>query len=173
VEDNYDGEGKLSARIRKSVPNLPIAVALDFHTNLSEETVKNATVITAYRTYPHVDMYETGMRAGQTLLRAIKGEVDPIMVWGKRPMLPHMLCQSPARRPMKYIMDLTIVLKNSSVVLNASIIGGFPLADIPHSCLSAIVVSDNGTNEAQKCCDELLDMSWERRADFIYQIEPL
>ncbi|HEA66505.1 MAG TPA: hypothetical protein ENI07_06760 [Desulfobacterales bacterium] len=88
-------------------------------------------------------------------------------------MLPHMLCQSPAHQPMKDIMDLTIVLKNSSVVLNASIIGGFPLADIPHSCLSAIVISDNGTNEAQKCCDELLDMSWVRRADFIYQIDPL
>jgi len=173
VEDNYDGEGKLLARIRKSVPNLPIAVALDFHTNLSEEIVKNATVITAYRTYPHVDMYETGMRAGQTLLRAIKGGCDPIMVWGKRPMLPHMLCQSPSRQPMKDIMDLAIEREESGDVLNASIIGGFPLADIPHSCLSAIVVSDNDTRKAQKCCDELLDLAWKRRADFIYQIEHL
>ena len=173
VEDSYDGEGELLGRVRKATPHLPIAVALDFHTNLSEEMVKNTTVITAYRTYPHVDMYETGMRAGQTLLQAIKGEIDPIMVWGKRPMLPHMLCQSPARQPMKDIMDLAIALEDSHDVLNASVMGGFPLADIPHSCLSAVVVSDSDTEKAQQYCDELLDMAWKRRTDFIYQIEPL
>ena len=50
VEDSYDGEGELLGRVRKATPHLPIAVALDFHTNLSEEMVKNTTVITAYRT---------------------------------------------------------------------------------------------------------------------------
>jgi microcystin degradation protein MlrC len=173
VDDNDDGEGKLLAKVREIAPDLPIAVALDFHTNLSEEMVNNATVITGYRTYPHVDLYETGLRAGQTLLRALKGEVNPTMVWGRRPMLPHMLCQSPARQPMKDIMDLAIALEDRREVLNASVLGGFPLADIPHACLSAVVVSDGDVEKAQKSCNKLLDMAWERRADFVYPIEPL
>jgi len=173
VEDSYDGEGKLLAQIRKIAPDLPIAVALDFHANVSEEMIKNATVITAYCTYPHVDIYETGLRAGKTLLRAIKGEVDPVMVWGKRPMLSHLLCQTPARQPMKDIMDLARESEESGDVLNASVIGGFPLADIPHVCLSAVVISDNEEGKARELCYKLLDMAWERRADFVYQIEPL
>jgi microcystin degradation protein MlrC len=43
---------------------VPIAIALDFHTNLSRTMVDNATVITGYRTYPHVDTAETGLRPG-------------------------------------------------------------------------------------------------------------
>jgi microcystin degradation protein MlrC len=127
VENSHDGEGILLDRIRKTAPDLPIAVALDFHTNLGEEMVKNATEITGYRTYPHIDMHETGLRARKTLLEAIKSEVDPVMVWGKQPIVPHMLFQSPARQRMKDIMDLSIALEDSSDVLYASVIGGFPL----------------------------------------------
>lgn len=173
VEDSYDGEGKLLSKIREISPELPIAVAIDFHANISEEMVKNATVVTAYRTYPHVDIYETGLRAGRTLLRAIKGEVAPVMIWGRRPMLTHMLRQTPARQPMKDIVDLAKKMEEDNQVLNASVVGGFPLADIPHAALTAVVISDNDEEKAQKLCSRLLDMAWERRVDFVYKIEPL
>jgi microcystin degradation protein MlrC len=42
--------------------------------------VDNATVITGYRTYPHIDMGETSQRAARTLVRALDGEVRPVMV---------------------------------------------------------------------------------------------
>ena len=45
-------------------PDLPIAVALDLHTNLTADMVDNATVLAGYKTYPHIDIYKTGMRAG-------------------------------------------------------------------------------------------------------------
>jgi microcystin degradation protein MlrC len=93
TERHDDGEGELLRRIRKTAPELPIAVALDFHTNLSPAMVENATVITGYRTYPHVDTYQCGLRCGRTLQQALKGEVTPLMVWDKRPMLTHTLCQ--------------------------------------------------------------------------------
>jgi len=72
-----DGEGELLRRIRRLAPDLPIAVALDFHTNLSPAMMENATVITGYRTYPHVDAYETGERCGLTLLQTLKKEIQP------------------------------------------------------------------------------------------------
>ena len=46
---------------------MPIAVTLDYHTNLSATLVDNATVIAGYKTYPHVDMYEAGKLAGGIL----------------------------------------------------------------------------------------------------------
>ena len=103
-----DGEGELLRRIRAVDADVPIGVALDFHTNLTRNMVENATVITGYRTYPHVDMYETGRRAGQVLLRALKGEVEPRIVWGALPIITHLIRQTPARQPMKDVMDLAI-----------------------------------------------------------------
>ena len=64
TQSHDDGEGELLRRIRALAPDLPIAVALDFHTNLTAAMVDNATVIAGYCTYPHVDIYETGWRAG-------------------------------------------------------------------------------------------------------------
>ena len=62
---------------------------------MSRKTVDNATVIAAYRTYPHVDMYESGRRAGDTLVRALAGEVNPVMVWHSLPVLTHLNRQTP------------------------------------------------------------------------------
>lgn len=65
-----DAEGELLRRIRAVAPDMPIAVALDFHANFSAALVNNATAITGYCTCPHVDVYETGMRAARTLMAA-------------------------------------------------------------------------------------------------------
>ncbi|MCB1365603.1 MAG: M81 family metallopeptidase [Rhodobacteraceae bacterium] len=173
-EDNDDAEGELLARIRAEAPDLPVAVALDYHTNLSTAMVDNSTVITGYRTYPHVDMYETGARAMRTLLAALRGECDPVMIWGRRPMLTHMLRQSPSVQPMKDIMDRAIAAEGAGDVLNASIFVSFPLADTPHTSLSTVVVADRKAGDrGRRLCGSLLDMAWDRRADFVYPVEPM
>lgn len=173
TEANDDGEGELLRRIRAIAPDLPIAVALDFHTNMTRDMIELATVVTGYCTYPHIDMYETGQRAGRTLLRALKGGVKPVMAWGANPMMTHMILHTPSKQPMKDIMDRAMAAEASGEVLNASVFGGFPLADIPHVSLSVVVVTDNDLDKAEALRDELLDMAWQRRADFVFPYEPM
>lgn len=173
TEKHDDGEGELLRRVRAIAPDLPIAVSLDFHTNMSRTMVESATVMTGYRTYPHIDMYETAARAGRTLLRSLKGEIEPVIVWGKRPMLTHTLKQGHAVQPLKDIMDRAIAAERNGEVLNASVFGGFPMADIPHVGMTVILVADRETKAAEALRDSLLDMAWERRADFVYDVEPL
>jgi microcystin degradation protein MlrC len=173
TESRDDGEGALLARIRQVAPQVPIAVSLDFHTNLTAEMVANATVITGYCTYPHVDMPETARRAGRTLLRALRGEVRPRMVWGALPLLTHMIRQTPAKQPMKDVMDLALAAEGAGGVLNASVFGGFPLADIPHAALSALIVGEEGDAAAEALLQEILALAWERRPDFIFETEPV
>ncbi len=167
-----DPEGRLLKRVRTVAPDLPIAVAFDFHANLSAETIENATIITGYRTYPHVDMYDAGLRAGRTLLRSLDGEITPVMAWGSLPLLTHMLRQTPARQPMKDVMDMAIAAEAEGKVLNASVFGGFPLADHPHVGVSTVVVGDGDAGAAVQLSEALLAMTWERRADFVYPVEP-
>jgi microcystin degradation protein MlrC len=173
AEHTDDGEGELLRRIRAVAPRLPIAVGLDFHAHLTAPMVELATVVTGYRTYPHVDMAETAERAGRTLLRALDGEVRPVMVWGTRPMMTSTLAHAPSRQPMKEIMDLAIAAEARGTVLNASVFGGFPHADIPHISCSSVMVCDGQADAGRALLDRLLDMAWAKRKDFLYQGAPL
>ena len=175
VTDNFaDPEGELLRRIHSVAPDLPIAVAFDFHSNISQKTIDNATVITGYRTYPHVDNYETGARAARTLLRTMRGEVDPVILWHSLPMLTHLNRQTPSRQPMKDIMDKAIAAEAEGQVLNASVLGGWPLADIPHVGVHGVIVADRAqANEAQALLMDLMSMTWERRDDFFFAVEPI
>lgn len=173
TESHDDGEGELLRRIRAVAPALPVAVALDFHTNMSRTMIDNATVIAGYRTYPHVDTAETGLRAGRTLVRALKGEAAPVMRMGKLPMLTHTLKQGHDVQPLKDIMDRVVAAETHGEVLLCSVFGGFPMADIPHVGFTAIVVADGDPAPADRLMGELLDMAWERRAAFVYDVEPI
>jgi microcystin degradation protein MlrC len=168
-----DGEGELLRRIRAVAPRLPIAVGLDFHAQMTPAMVENANVIAGYCTYPHVDMGETAQRAARTMIRTLNGEVAPAMVWGYRPMLTSTLVHAPSRQPMKDVMDMAMEAERTGAVLNASVFGGFPQADIPHLSCSAVIVCDRRTDTGQALLDRLLDLAWERRAAFLYDGAPL
>src|SRR4026208_56811 len=137
-----DGEGELLRRLRAVAPRVAIAGGLDLHSHMTAAMVDNATVIAGYCTYPHVDMGETGQRAGRTMLRALRGEIEPVLVWGSRPVMTSTLVHTPSRQPMKDSMDMAMAAEAGGTVLNASVFGGFPHADIPHTSLSAVLVCD-------------------------------
>jgi microcystin degradation protein MlrC len=168
-----DGEGELLGRIRRIAPEIPIGVALDMHTNLFPAMAQHATVIAGYQTYPHVDMYETGERAGRTILKILQGKARTALAWGTRPMLPHVMRQSSLDRPNKDIQARAREMERRGEALCASFFVGFPHADIPYAGSSAVVVTDGDRAKAQALCDELLDMAWGAREEFVYRVEPL
>jgi len=106
-------------------------------------------------------------------VRALDGQVRPLMVWGIRPMLTSTLEHTPSRQPMKDVMDMAIEAEKRGAVLNASVLGGFPQSDIPHLSCSAIVVCDGDTTPGQALLERMLDLAWRRRADFLYKGAPL
>jgi microcystin degradation protein MlrC len=172
TETLEDGEGAFLARLRALAPEVPIAVALDMHTNLYEAMVANASVIAGYQTYPHIDNYGTGLRAGKVLFAMLEGKVRPSMAWGHRPMLPHVMRQGTDDFPNRELQARTREMEQGAA-LAASLFVGFPHADIRNAGLSAVVVTDGDAARAQVLCDELLDRAWHDRAAFVYRIEPL
>ena len=172
TESFEDGEGELLSRLRRIAPQTPIAVALDMHTNLYQAIVESANVIAGYQTYPHVDVYETGLRAGKALMSMLSGKTRPAMAWGQRPMLPHVMRQSSLDSPNREIQARAIEMEKQGA-LCASLFVGFPHADIVNAGLSAVVVTDNDPALARRWCDELLDMAWRDRAKWVYEVEPL
>jgi microcystin degradation protein MlrC len=167
-----DGEGEFLKRLRMIDPKTPIAVSLDMHANLYDAMIANATVVTGYRTYPHIDTYETAKLAGEILLRAMRGEVKPVMAWRNEPMLPHVMRQGTDDHPNKELQHRCAAM-SAEGALAASLFTGFPHADITNAGLSAVVVTDGDRKLAEELRDELLGRAWVEREAFVYKIEPL
>ncbi len=172
TQDHDDGEGTLLARIRAEYPDIPIGVGLDMHANLFPEMVNNSTVITGFQTYPHIDTFETGVRAANVLLDALAGRVNPTMVWGNCPMLPHVMRQGTDDFPNRELQNRVREMERDQA-LAVSLFTGFPHADIYHAGLSVVVVTDNNPELAGELRDELLEMAWRDRSAFVYQRERL
>lgn len=173
TESHEDGEGELLRRIREIDPKTPIGVTLDMHANLYDGIVDNATVVTGYHTYPHVDVYEAGARAADVLLRAIRGEVRPVMRWGNRPMLPHVMRQGTHQEPNKGLQAACIEHEVTGRALACSLFVGFPHADILNAGLSVVVCTDANAEAADAIMEALLDRAWAAREQFVYRGEPL
>jgi microcystin degradation protein MlrC len=171
-EQADDGEGTLLERIRAIAPRLPVAVTLDLHANLTRKIVDHCSILTGYKTYPHVDMYDAGALAGNILVRAMKGEIRPVGCWGNRPMLPHTLRMGTHEPPMKDLVQMSNAIEAEGA-LAATVFGGFPLADIHDAGLSAVVYTDGEEGRADEFCGRLLEFAWNRREAFVYPLEPL
>src|SRR3954454_23052437 len=69
VTERYDdGEGETLARVRRAIgKDIPLVASLDLHANVTPEMIEHADALIAYRTYPHIDMAETGRAAARHL----------------------------------------------------------------------------------------------------------
>jgi microcystin degradation protein MlrC len=88
-------------------------------------------------------------------------------------MLPHVMRQSSLDRPNKDIQARAREMEQKGEALSATFFVGFPHADIPWAGSSAVVVTDGDAAKAKRLCEELLDMAWAAREQFVYRVEPL
>jgi len=172
TETTIDGEGTLLARIRSIAPEMPIAISLDLHANMTDAIVDNCTVLVGYKTYPHLDMYEAGEHAGRLLVQTLAGDINPHMVWGSRPILAQTLRMGHKDEPMGPLLEVARMQEQRGL-LASSVFGGFPLADIWHAGLSIVTIADGDQAAAVEARDTLLDAAWAQRAEFMFESEPL
>ncbi|MGA7669226.1 MAG: M81 family metallopeptidase [Nitrolancea sp.] len=175
LEHNDDGEGPLITAIREVVgPDIPIVAPLDLHTNLSEEMMEEATAFVGYKEYPHIDTPETGARAMQILVSTIKGEIQPVMGHVKLPLIaPNQSMVTTWQSPLKKAIDRAREIESEPGVVAATVLGGFPFADIPYTTVSTIVVTDNDRALATKYANELAQICWDLREDFTIHPTPV
>lgn len=129
AEHAFDSEGELLARLRAEVgPQLPIVASLDLHANVTHRMLALADALVAYRTYPHVDMADTGELAADLLLRRLRaGQREPLH-WRRLPFLIPLNTQSTFLEPGRSIYEQLLQLdRDHGTVL--SFCPGFPAAD--------------------------------------------
>jgi microcystin degradation protein MlrC len=127
TEAHDDAEAELLRRVRAVTgPDLPVAVSLDLHGNLSRALFDRATVVTIYRTYPHLDMAETGARAARLLDHVLRHGV-PAGAFRQVDLMLPITAQSTEYAPGH---DLYAAVA-AAPCLSADMAMGFPPADIP------------------------------------------
>ncbi len=126
-----DGEGELLARVRALVgPAAPIVASLDLHANVTQRMRESADVLVAYRTYPHVDMAETGARAAFVLAQLLDGMARPHCAARRLPFLIPLTSQSTDLEPCRAIYQ-SLAKMESARLPSLSFTPGFPAADFP------------------------------------------
>jgi microcystin degradation protein MlrC len=122
-----DGEGALLARVRALVGgDVPIAAALDLHANVTGAMAEAADLLVGFRTYPHVDMAETGRRAAEGLT-AMLGGPRPARAFRRLPYLAPIPWQCTDIEPAGGLYRLARRLETDGA--RVSLLMGFPATD--------------------------------------------
>ncbi|MXW86827.1 MAG: M81 family metallopeptidase [Boseongicola sp. SB0667_bin_21] len=158
-----DGEGELLRRIRARLgPDLPIAVSLDMHANVTNDMVRHASSISIYRTYPHLDMGRTGARALSRLLRLLEGE-RPATAFRQLPYIIPMHAQHTGSDPMRRLYGIAVEMSGGEMDVELAV--GFTGGDIADSGPS-LLASAVDPAQADAAADALLEEALAAAADF-------
>jgi microcystin degradation protein MlrC len=176
AEHSEDGEGELMRRVRAVIgERVPLVASLDYHTNMTPEMVRHASAMVGYRTYPHIDMAETGGRAARLLDRMLKDRRPLYKAYRQLDFLIPLVWQCTLMEPAKGIFKLIGEIERGSDefggptgthnqgIVTITHTPGFPPADIAQ-CGPALVVYGHDKEAAEAQADRL--------AGFIKQQEP-
>ncbi|MAH84441.1 MAG: hypothetical protein CBB68_08940 [Rhodospirillaceae bacterium TMED8] len=166
TDDHDDAEGVFLEELRRIIgPDIPVAITLDLHANVTDKMAQHANIISAYRTYPHVDQIDTVKRAAAILDRAMVGKIKPISHIARRAMLTGLDSgRTTSKTPMTEILSQADQQEAADPnVLLISVQAGFCPADLDQAGPS-VVVCGNGRNERyQAIAETFMDFAWETR----------
>lgn len=163
-----DGEGELLSRIRSAVGrDIPIAITLDSHANVSKQMCALADIIVSFKTYPHIDMRDTGRHAGEILHRTMTGEIQPRTIRASRPMLEEVNGGRTDIGPMIERIAAARAYEEKEDVFAVSINAGFASADIA-SVGPTVLITGQGDFAAHIAFAEAMaDDIWNRRFEVL------
>lgn len=172
VADNFpQADGEIVRRVRQLVgPEFPVVVTHDYHGNVPEQLVRDATALIIYKTCPHIDQPERGLQAAELIVRTIRGEVKPVSAIVKPEVLFNIAFHNTSKPPMQPIMQAAIDLEQQPGILAASIAAGYQYADVPAMGPSIVVVADGDAALAQREAERLGNLMWAARDDLIPHI---
>jgi microcystin degradation protein MlrC len=160
-----DGEGEILARVRKVIgKDLPLVVSLDLHANVTPEMVAHADALIAYRTYPHVDMADTGRASAKHLALLLGTRQRFAKAFRQLPFLIPISWQCTNDQPTKGIYERLAALE-SEAVPTLSFAPGFPAADF-EGCGPTVFAYGRTQADADAAADTIAALVSSHENDF-------
>src|SRR5215471_10642079 len=160
-----DGEGEILARVRRVIgKDVPLVASLDLHANVTPEMMEHADALIAYRTYPHVDMAETGRASAKHLALLLKTKQRFAKSFRQLPFLIAISWQCTNDFPTKGIYEKLAALE-SDAVPTLSFAPGFPAADF-RDCGPSVFAYGKTQGDADRAADAIARLVEGHENDF-------
>src|SRR6201985_1091304 len=160
-----DGEGEILSRVRKVIgKDLPLVVSLDLHANVTPQMVEHADALIAYRTYPHVDMADTGRTCAKHLALLLETKQRFAKSFRQLPFLIAISWQCTNDYPTKGIYEKLAALECDAVP-TLSFAPGFPAADF-RDCGPSVFAYGRTQADADAAADKIVAVIEGHENDF-------
>lgn len=170
TESIEDAEGEILSRVREIVgPDLPVAATFDLHTHMTKRMADGANIIVGYQTCPHVDLRRTGHSAMESLVRAMRGEVKPVVSYRKIRMMTSSETHDDRLHPNREIIGRLHRAEEDPRVLAATAFCTQPWLDVKELGWSIVVVTDNEPEFGQEVADSIGRAAWDLREDYLVE----
>jgi microcystin degradation protein MlrC len=160
-----DGEGELLARVRRVVGNeVPLVVSLDLHANVTPAMVDRADALIAYRTYPHVDMADTGRACARHLALLLRSGNRLAKAFRQIPFLIPISWQCTTVEPSRSLYAKLSALESADIP-TLSFAPGFPAADF-RDCGPSIIAYGQTQAAADAAADTMAKLVCDNETAF-------
>ncbi|SAI55519.1 peptidase [Bordetella trematum] len=141
-------ELELLQAVRALAPHTPLGASFDLHGNLGPEIAPLLDAAAAYKTYPHIDQFDTASRV-LDLLAANVQHGARTRVWLDKPgLLLSSFNMRTQAGPMCELQHLARTLTQGPI-RDISVFGGFPYSDTVNTGASVVITADDdATGEA-------------------------
>ena len=173
AEGHDDVEGDVLGEVRKLIGNKPLVASFDLHANYTEKMVREADILVGYDTYPHIDEYDRAVESVDLLAKILDGKLKSTRALSQPPMLPALQAQFTGRHPMTRLIEEAHRMEQIPGVEAVTVAAGFPWSDIKEAGMSFIVITNNDQKLAETLAQELSDLAWSIRRDFLVKPMPI
>jgi microcystin degradation protein MlrC len=174
AEGYDDATGEVLRAVREVAgPHTPVVATLDLHANVTARMVSEATALVGYHTMPHIDLYETGVRALALLVRTAAGAITPVQTLRRLPMILPGENGRTTDGPYAEVMAQVLAAYARPGLLDASAYLVQPWLDIPDVGCAVLVVTDGARPWAAELAEGLADVFWARRTAFGVERTPM
>jgi long-chain acyl-CoA synthetase len=142
---------------------VPVATTVDLHAQLTPGKVEPSTILTAYRTNPHRDLFRCGRRAGELLIDTIRGRIRPVSAWRTLPLVSGGGTGFDFQRPMRPVFRHMRAMERRPGVLCCNLCMVHPFNDSRDLGWSTHVVTDADPVLAEELAEELAELAWSAR----------
>jgi microcystin degradation protein MlrC len=154
VAEGYDDcEGDILSKVRAIVgAKTVVGAELDLHCHVSDTMVREATLLVAYKEYPHVDIEIRARELFQLAADAALGKTKPAMAAFDCRMIN---TYRTTEQPLRAFVDKMMALEGRNGVLSVSLSHCFPWADVAEVGAKTIVVTDGDGAKAATLAESL------------------
>lgn len=160
-------DAELIRRLRARIGDeIPILATLDLHANVRPALAQGLWGAVGYRTYPHVDMAETGRKAVRLMRDCLSSRKRQVFYWEPIPFMAPPQVATTDRDPLRGIFAKLDESLTALGALSSSFFCVQPWLDIEETASSFLVAANSQSPQISAAVKLIASHLWDERSQF-------